>query len=528
MKIFGYTIEKAEVPQTVKSFVAPTDDGGVETIRAGGYYGTYLDIDGIANNEIELIRKYREIAGQADIDTAIDDIVNDSIANLDDEPPVTINLDDVKFSASIKKDIQTEFEYILRMLDFNLRAQDYFRHWYIDGRLYFHKVIDTAKPKDGIADVRYIDPRKIKKMREIIREKDVTTGVEFIKDIKEYFVYNDRGLVPGKIFQPAGQAGLSTGGAMRIEKDAICFVPSGLKDMDRNMPLSYLHKAIRPANQLRMMENAAVIYRITRAPERRVFYVDVGNLPKIKAEQYLKGIMNQYRNKVVYDSNTGEIRDDKKFMSMLEDFWLPRREGGRGTQIETLPGGQGLGEMGDIEYFQTKLYQSLNVPISRLQQVTGLNFGRAAEINRDEWKFAKFVAKLRRRFALLFDDLLKTQLILKGIITDEDWLSIKDQIQYKYATDAFYTESKEQQIMQSRLEILTAAAPFIGTLYSKQYIQKEILKLSDDEIAEIKDENDSEIPEVSPPDYSPLEGQPPQQQGQQPMNSTMQKDLERY
>ena len=517
MQIFGYKIEKSTAPQTEKSFVAPTDDGGVETIRAGGYYGTYIDIDGTANNEIELIRKYRDIAMMADIDTAIDDIVNDSIANLDDEAPVKIDLDEVELSKNIKKLIQDEFENILNILDFNLRAQDYFRHWYIDGRLYFHKVVDTANLKKGIADIRYIDPRKIKKMREILKEKDPKTGVDFIKEIKEYFIYNERGLVPNKTFTPASQISSNTGATMRIEKDSICFVPSGLKDMDRNMPLSYLHKAIRPANQLRMMENAAVIYRITRAPERRVFYVDVGNLPKIKAEQYLKGIMNQYRNKVVYDSQTGEIRDDKKFMSMLEDFWLPRREGGRGTEIDTLPGGQGLGEMGDIEYFQRKLYQALNVPMSRLEQQTGLNFGRAAEINRDEWKFTKFIAKLRRRFSLLFDDLLKTQLILKGIITESDWEKIRYNIKYVFATDAFYTESKEQQILQSRVEILQGVAPFIGTMYSKEYVQKNILKLSDDEIDEIKKENDASPPEVSPPDYSPLEGEPPaavQQQNQ--------------
>lgn len=517
MQIFGYKIEKSTASQTEKSFVAPTDDGGVETIRAGGYYGTYIDIDGTANNEIELIRKYREIAMMADIDTAIDDIVNDSIANLDDEAPVKIDLDEVDLSKNIKKMVAEEFQLLLNMLDFNLRAQDYFRHWYIDGRLFFHKVVDTANLKKGLADIRYIDPRKIKKMREILKEKDTKTGVEFIKDIKEYFVYNERGLAPNKTFTPSASITSTAGATMRIEKDSICFVPSGLKDMDRNMPLSYLHKAIRPANQLRMMENAAVIYRITRAPERRVFYVDVGNLPKIKAEQYLKGIMNQYRNKVVYDSQTGEIRDDKKFMSMLEDFWLPRREGGRGTQIETLPGGQGLGEMGDIEYFQRKLYQALNVPMSRLEQQTGLNFGRAAEINRDEWKFAKFISKLRRRFTLLFDDLLKTQLILKGIITEADWEKMKYDIKYVFATDAFYTESKEQQILQSRVEILQGVAPFIGTMYSKEYVQENILKLSDDEIEEIKKQNDASPPEVSPPDYSPLEGEPPaavQQQNQ--------------
>lgn len=517
MQIFGYKIEKSTASQTEKSFVAPTDDGGVETIKAGGYYGTYIDIDGTTNNEIELIRKYRDIAMMADIDTAIDDIVNDSIANLDDEAPIKIDLDEVDLSKNIKKIVQEEFQLLLNMLDFNLRAQDYFRHWYIDGRLFFHKVVDTANLKKGLADIRYIDPRKIKKMREIQKEKDPKTGVEFIKDIKEYFIYNERGLIPNKTFTPSASLTSTAGATMRIEKDSICFVPSGLKDMDRNMPLSYLHKAIRPANQLRMMENAAVIYRITRAPERRVFYVDVGNLPKIKAEQYLKGIMNQYRNKVVYDSQTGEIRDDKKFMSMLEDFWLPRREGGRGTQIETLPGGQGLGEMGDIEYFQRKLYQALNVPMSRLEQQTGLNFGRAAEINRDEWKFTKFISKLRRRFTLLFDDLLKTQLILKGIITEADWEKMRYDIKYVFATDAFYTESKEQQILQSRVEILQGVAPFIGTMYSKEYVQENILKLSDDEMGEIKKQNDASPPEVSPPDFSSLEGEPPaadQQQNQ--------------
>lgn len=509
MELFGYKIERSKAPQTEKSFVAPTDDGGVETIRAGGYYGTYIDIDGTTNNEIELIRKYRELATMADIDAAIDDIVNESIANLDDEDPVKIDLDEVELSDKIKKLIAEEFDNILDMLDFKLRAQDYYRQWYIDGRLSFHKVIDTAAPKKGLRDIRYIDPRKIKKMREILKEKDPKTGVEFIKTIREYFVYSDRGLVPNKTFTPSAQLSSGGGATLKIEKDAICFVPSGLKDMDRNMPLSYLHKAIRPANQLRMMENAAVIYRITRAPERRVFYVDVGNLPKVKAEQYLKGIMNQYRNKVVYDSQTGEIRDDKKQMSMLEDFWLPRREGGRGTEIDTLPGGQGLGEMGDIEYFQRKLYQALNVPMSRLEQQTGLNFGRAAEINRDEWKFSKFIAKLRRRFSLMFDDLLKTQLVLKGIITEADWEKIKYKIQYKYATDAYYTESKQQQIIQSRIEILQGVAPFIGTMYSKEYVQQNILRLSSDEIEQIKTQNDSVVPEVSPPDYSPLEGKPP-------------------
>ncbi len=504
MEIFGYKIQKSKAAPTEKSFVPPTDDGGAEAIKAGGYFGTYLDLEGTAHNEAELIRKYRDIAFMADVDSAIDDIVNDAISNLDDEKPVQLNLDEVDLSDSIKKSIEDEFEYLLAKLDFNLRAQDYFRRWYIDGRLYFHKVIDAAKPKGGITDIRFIDPRKVKKVREITKEKDDKTGVEFVKKIEEYFIYNERGIVQDKAHTPTAGSSAS----MKVTKDAICYVPSGLMDQDKNIALSYLHKAIRPANQLRMMENAAVIYRISRAPERRVFYVDVGNLPKIKAEQYLAGIMNQYRNKLVYDGSTGEIRDDKKFMSMLEDFWLPRREGGRGTQIDTLPGGQNLGEINDIDYFQRKLYQALNVPISRLQQQSGLNFGRAAEINRDEWKFTKFIAKLRRRFSGLFDDLLKSQLILKGVITESDWADIKNKIQYRYATDAFYTESKEQQILQSRIEILNGMATYIGNLYSKEYVQKNILKLSDDEIAEIELQNTAD-----PVDLEPAM-QPPPQEGQ--------------
>jgi len=509
MEIFGYKITRSSEPPTEKSFVAPTDDGGTDEIKAGGYYGTYLDLDGTASTEQELIRRYRDIAGMADVDTAIDDIVNDSISNLDDEDPVRINLDDVEMSAGIKKDIEKEFEEILRILDFKLRAHDYFRRWYVDGRLFFHKVIDTANPRQGLTDVRYIDPRKIKKVREIVKEKDTKTNVDFIKRIDEYFLFNEKGVVHQKSANVNDYS--SSANALRITKDAICHVPSGLVDQDKNVGLSYLHKAIRPANQLRMMENALVIYRITRAPERRVFYVDVGNLPKIKAEQYLKGIMNQYRNKIVYDSNTGEIRDDKKFMSMLEDFWLPRREGGRGTQIETLPGGENLGQIQDVDYFQRKLYQSLNVPISRQQQQSGLNFGRAAEINRDEWKFTKFIARLRRRFSLIFDDLLKTQLILKGIITEADWESIRYKIQYNFATDAYYTESKEQQILQSRIEILNGMANYIGSLYSKEYVQKNILKLTDDEIAEIEASNTANPPEVPPAEEQPPQQEQPQQ-----------------
>ena len=432
MNIFGFNITREQPPKTEKSFVAPSDEGGVESIRAGGYYGTYLDLEGVANNEAELIKRYRDISLMADVDTAIQDIIDDAIANLDDEDPVTLYTDKLKVSDAVKKQIQDEFENIVELLDFKNRSQDYFRRWYIDGRLYFHKVIDTDNPRKGIRDIRYIDPRKITKVKEVHKEKN-EQGVQFIKRVEEFFIFNEKGLS-----QKAAQyKAPANDNALKITKDAITYVPSGLVDQDKNIALSYLHKAIRPANQLRMMENAVVIYRITRAPERRIFYVDVGNLPTNKAEQYLKDIMDRYRNKLVYDASSGEIRDDKKFMSMLEDFWLPRREGSSGTSIDTLPAGQNLGQIEDVEYFQKKLYQSLNVPVSRLQQQAGLNFGRSAEINRDELKFTKFVARLRRKFGAMFDDLLKTQLILKNIITEEDWTDIKDDLLYKFAQDAY-------------------------------------------------------------------------------------------
>lgn len=487
MDIFGYSIKRKELSKTETSFVAPSDDGAIDTVRAGGHYGTYLDLDGAAKNESDLIGRYRHISFMADVDAAIDDIINETIANIDEENPIAINLDKLKVSASIKNSIKNEFETIIEMLKFNRRAQDYFRRWYIDGRLYFHKVIDTAKPKQGLADIRYIDPRKIKKIRNIEKSKDPKTGVEFIKKIDEFFIYNDKGIYSNN----AVKVGTNTHG-LKIAKDSICYVPSGLMDLDNNMVLSYLHKAIKPANQLRMMENALVIYRLARAPERRIFYIDVGNLPKLKAEQYVRDIMNRYRNKLVYDASTGEIRDDKKAMSMLEDFWLPRREGGKGTEITTLPGGQNLGEIADIEYFQRKLYESLYVPVSRLQQQQGLNFGRAAEINRDELKFTKFVNKLRRQFSLMFEDLLKTQLILKGIITEMDWQQLSPYIEYNYAKDTYYAESKEQEILRSRVELLTQLADFDGRYVSKQYIMKHVMRFTDQEIADINATNNEQ------------------------------------
>ena len=516
MNIFGFNITREQPPKTEKSFVAPSDEGGVESIRAGGYYGTYLDLEGVANNEAELIKRYRDISLMADVDTAIQDIIDDAIANLDDEDPVTLDTDRLKVSDAVKKQIQDEFENIVELLDFKNRSQDYFRRWYIDGRLYFHKVIDTENPRKGIRDIRYIDPRKITKVKEVHKEKN-EQGVQFIKSVEEFFIFNEKGLS-----QKAAQyKAPANDNALKITKDAITFVPSGLVDQDKNIALSYLHKAIRPANQLRMMENAVVIYRITRAPERRIFYVDVGNLPTNKAEQYLKDIMDRYRNKLVYDANSGEIRDDKKFMSMLEDFWLPRREGSNGTSIDTLPAGQNLGQIEDVEYFQKKLYQSLNVPVSRLQQQAGLNFGRSAEINRDELKFTKFVSRLRRKFGVMFDDLLKTQLLLKNIITEEDWTDIKDDLLYKFAQDAYYTESKNQEILRSRVEVLNGMASYIGTLFSKSYVQREVLMLTDEEIEQIENDLKLEQPFITQDQNFQMmtQQQPPEQESEVPQDT---------
>lgn len=490
MDIFGYSIKRQEPSKTEISFVPPVDEGAIDTVRAGGYYGTYLDLDNAAKNESDLIQRYRAISLMADVDAAIDDIVNECIASIEHEDPLTLNLDDLKAADSIKKIIKQEFENITNILDFKNRAQDYFRRWYVDGRVYFHKVVDIAKPKQGLTDIRYIDPRKIKKVRNVIKEKDKNTGTEFVTKVEEFFVYQDKGINSSPTYSMA--PGSSQG--LKITKDAICYVPSGLVDVDNNMVLSYLHKAIKTANQLRMMENALVIYRLARAPERRIFYIDVGNLPKLKAEQYIKDIMNRYRNKLVYDANTGEIRDDKKTMSLLEDFWLPRREGGKGTEIDTLPGGQNLGEIADIEYFQRKLYESLYVPVSRLQQSSGLNFGRAAEINRDELKFTKFNNKLRRQFSRMFDDLLKTQLILKGVTTEAGWEEIQPKIKYNFAQDAYYSESKDQELLRSRVELVSQLAEYDGKYVSKSYIQKHILRLTDEEIKQMNSENMTAAP----------------------------------
>jgi len=494
-KLFGFQItnektKKQEEQQDVKnitekSFALPQNDDGAVTLQTGAYFGTYVDLEGVVRNEIELITRYREMAMQPELETAIDDIVNEAIVMQGHEEPLTINLDDIKIPDTIKKKIREEFENILRMLNFGNMGSELFRRWYIDGRMFYHVVIDETRPRDGIKELRYIDPRRIRKVREIQKTKDPATGGDIIKTAREYYLYNERGII-----------GAHSNLGMRIAPDAIVNVNSGLMDSRRAMVLSYLHKAIKPLNQLRMVEDATVIYRLSRAPERRVFYIDVGNLPKVKAEQYLRDIMVKYRNKLVYDSSTGEIRDDRKHLSMLEDFWLPRREGGKGTEIQTLPGGQNLGEMEDVKYFERKLYKSLSIPISRLEMQQGFSIGRTSEITRDELKFSKFVFRLRNKFSTLFDEALRVQLSLKGICTVEEWDYFKENIYYDYITDNNFDELKKAELIQNRIGVLQLADPYIGKYFSIEWVRKNILNQTDDEIEEIKSQIEKEQEEM--------------------------------
>ena len=491
-EIFGFEIKRKEAKPKSQSFTAPTSDDGTQTIMGGGHFGTYLDIEGKVNNESDLIRRYREIAMHPECDMAIEDIINESVVVDDNQEVVRLNLNKVPFSSKVKKSIALEFQNILSLLEFEQKGHDIFRRWYVDGRIVYHKLIDPKNVKNGITELRYIDPRKIKK----VRAPKQKPGNEFAPndpkkpqavEFDEFFIYNEKGV------QPAASA--TTG--LKIAKDSIAFCPSGLVDQQKNLVLSYLHKAIKPVNQLRMIEDSVVIYRISRAPERRIFYIDVGNLPKVKAEQYLKDVMNRYRNKLVYDASTGEIRDDRQYMSMLEDFWLPRREGGRGTEITTLPGGSNLGEIDDIKYFQKKLFQSLNVPYSRLDSEAsgGLQLGRSTEVSRDEIKFTKFVSRLRNRFNSLFHDLLKTQLILKGIITIEDWDNTLSQtIKYDYVSDGYFAEIKESEMFKDRMEIYRSMKDneMIGNVYSKEWAMKNVLKMTDEEIEELQKQIENE------------------------------------
>ena len=485
-QLFGFSLERAKKVPKGPSFVQKDSLDGSQPIVGGGYYGYSVDFDGTIRNEYELITRYREMVLQPECDSAVDDVVNETICGNFDDVPVAVELSNLKQSEKIKKLIREEFDEILRLLDFENRSYEIFRRWYVDGRLFYHKVIDPKNPRGGMVELRYIDPRKIRKVTEYeekkpgeLRGADLNT--QLTQKSANYFLYNPKGLKN------------STNQGMKIAPDSVTYCHSGIQDLNKNMVLSHLHKAIKAVNQLRMIEDSLVIYRLSRAPERRIFYIDVGNLPKNKAEQYLREVMGRYRNKLVYDANTGEIKDDKKFMSMLEDFWLPRREGGRGTEITTLPGGQNLGELEDVKYFQKKLYKSLNVPNSRLETETTFNIGRAAEITRDEVKFQKFVARLRKRFSELFVDLLKTQLILKGIVTLEDWEEMKEHVQFDYIADNYFTELKEIEIRNERLNEVAQMDPYVGKYFSAEYIRRQVLKQTDVEIKEIDKQIKQEI-----------------------------------
>ena len=485
--LFGFEISrrKSEEEQLAQpSITPPNNEDGALTISSAAYYGTYVDLDGTAKNEVELISRYREMAMQPEIESAIDDIMNEAIVQDDDGKIIEIVLDDLDQPEKIKKAIKDEFHTILRLFNYKHMAQDIFRRYYIDGRLYYNVIIDKQDPIAGIKELRYIDPRKLRKVREIKKKKDERTGAEIVDVFNEYYIYNDK-VVTGSSsnYGPVG---------VRITTDSILSVVSGLMDSRRAVVLSYLHKAIKPLNQLRMIEDATVIYRISRAPERRIFYIDVGNLPKLKAEQYLRDIMVKYKNKLVYDAQTGEVRDDRKFLSMMEDFWLPRREGGKGTEITTLPGGQNLGELEDVKYFQKKLYNSLSVPISRLEPNQGFSIGRVAEVTRDELKFAKFVDRLRNKFSDIFNQALRVQCVLKGICTADEWDQFKEHIYYDFIKDNNFSELKDAELMRERLSLLSAVDPYTGRYFSQAWIQRHVLRLTDDEIKEMQGEIDEE------------------------------------
>ena len=488
-ELFGFSITRAKKQADPKqSFTTTQADDGTQTIAAGGYFGQYLDMEGTAKSEADLIRRYREIALHPECDMAIEDIVNEAIVANELRDAVRVNISNLPYGAEVRRKVEDEFREVLKLLNFNTRGHDIFRRWYVDGRVYYQKVIDRESPKKGITELKYIDPRKIKKIREIRKKRpDVPSPsalntLAVVDEYVEYFLYNERGLSG-----TTGQSGL------KIAPDTIAFCASGLIDQNKNMVLSYLHKAIKPVNQLRMIEDSAVIYRIARAPERRIFKIDVGNLPKVKAEQYLRDVMARYRNKLVYDASTGEIRDDRNYMSMLEDFWLPSREGGRGTDITTLPGGQNLGEISDIEYFRAKLYRSLNVPTSRLEASQGFNLGRASEITRDELKFTKFVQRLRKKFTELFNDILRTQLVLKGIIAEEDWYNIRDTLQYDFLQDGHFAELKHTELMRERLALANEMRDYVGKFFSVEYVRKNILKQNDREIENMDKQIKKEI-----------------------------------
>jgi hypothetical protein len=520
-KLFGFSIEDTEPlsPSTV-SPVPPNKEDGSDFYLTSGFFGSYVDIEGVYRTEFDLIKRYREMALHPEVDSAIEDIVNEAIVSDTNDSPVQIDLDNLNASDGIKKKIRDEFKYILDLLDFDKKSHEIYRNWYVDGRLYYHKMIDVKNPQEGIQELRYIDAMKMRFVRHQqktekennkYRLANITSDnpmeYEFPK-IDEYFIYN-----PKMSWPTTNPSSLGGNAGIKFTKDSITYCTSGLVDRNKGSTLSYLHKAIKALNQLRMIEDSLVIYRLSRAPERRIFYIDVGNLPKVKAEQYLRDVMMRYRNKLVYDANTGEIRDDKKYMSMLEDFWLPRREGGRGTEISTLPGGQNLGEITDIEYFKKKLYKALNVPISRMEGDGGFNLGRSSEILRDEVKFSKFVGRLRKRFSGMFNDMLRTQLILKNIITPEDWEVMSEHIQYDFLYDNHFAELKETELLNERLSMVQVAEPYVGKYFSQDYLRRKILRQTDQEILEQnklieKEIKDGIIPDPAEMQIDPATGQP--------------------
>ena len=510
VKLFGFTLGKKDIVQTQlpeqPSFALPTEamDDGAVTITSNAHYGTYVDLEGSVRNEVELVTRYREMANHPELEMAIDDIVNEAITHDETGKVANIVLDKLKQPESIKKKILEEYNNIQKMLNFSNLADDLFKRWYIDGRINFHVVVDEKSPKEGIKELRYIDPRKIRKVREIKKERDPKTGAQIIASVAEYFVYNDKGTTT-QSYTSSVNAGL------RIAPESIINVNSGLMDAKNTFVISFLHKAIKPLNQLRMIEDAIVIYRISRAPERRIFYIDVGNLPKGKAEQYLRDVMVKYRNKMVYDAQTGELRDDRKHMSMLEDFWLPRREGGKGTEITTLPAGQNLGELADVVYFRQKLLNSLNVPISRLEPQQGgmIGVGRTTEVTRDEVKFSKFIQRLRNKFSTVFDQALRIQLVLKGICTLEEYEDFKEDIYYDFQKDNNFTELRGAELLQNRLQMLQLVDPYIGRYFSNQYIKNKILMMTDEEIEKM-DEQLAEEKDSLPDDMQGSIMNPPQ------------------
>ena len=519
-KLFGFSIEDTEpLSPSAVSPVPPNNEDGNDHYASSGFFGSYVDIEGVYRTEFDLIKRYREMSLHPECDSAIEDIVNEAIVSDSNDSPVEIELSNLNASDGIKNIIRKEFKYILDLLDFDKKAHEIYRNWYIDGRIYYHKIIDLKKPEEGIQELRYIDAMKMRYVRQQKKKpNDGRGGNQLVNlrnnnpmdydfpELEEYFLYNPKAMYPtGNPTATGGSQGI------KIARDAITYCTSGLVDRNKGSTLSYLHKAIKALNQLRMIEDSLVIYRLSRAPERRIFYIDVGNLPKVKAEQYLRDVMTRYRNKLVYDANTGEIRDDKKYMAMLEDFWLPRREGGRGTEITTLPGGQNLGEITDIEYFKKKLYRSLNVPPSRMDGEGGFNLGRSSEILRDELKFTKFVSRLRKRFSNMFNDMLKTQLLLKNVITPEDWEVMSEHIQYDFLYDNHFSELKEAELMNERLTLVQTAEPYVGKYYSQDYIRRKILRQTDIEIIEqdkliAKEIKDGIIPD--PATIDPATGQP--------------------